>query len=233
MKKAITAVIFLLALGAGAYFFFFKGEEGEPPEPPELSLAHKMLVNPPEGNERILPHVVENKTYFKESLNYLVKGGYAPQVESHEESGAPVIDLTAQAKMAHSRGSVSFSKDDEKMKQSAAEFGNRPARKMEDWTGLVLKPESAIVSKGYNTAVSIPRIEAHPLRDDRIRVWSRIQNETEESLKVDVACFFQYEGMTEQARPVFTPIDVPSNSFRDINFVSETSGVESYTILVR
>ena len=58
---------------------------------------------------------------------------------------------------------------------------------------MVLVPNMKLMSKAYSSSVSLPRVEAHPLQNNRIRVWAR-QNESGGPLRLQVACVFRIEG---------------------------------------
>jgi hypothetical protein len=80
--------------------------------------------------------------------------------------------------------------------------------------------------------VRLTAIEAHPLKDGRVRVWTRVRNLASKPAKVGVACYFEMEDkMTSSAR--FYSLDVPVGGYRDVFFVSSIGTLSRYTVLVR
>jgi hypothetical protein len=101
-----------------------------------------------------------------------------------------------------------------------------------DWGGLILVPDSVQLSRAFSTTVSLARIEAHPLEDGRLRVWTRIVNETDESLRVRVSCSFS--GMRGQMSGVNQEqLTLPYGASIDTTFISPFNDVKGYTILVK
>ena len=101
------------------------------------------------------------------------------------------------------------------------------------WSGVVLVPTEAVVSRAYTSLVEIPRIEAHPQLDKRMRVWARVVNPTNEILRVGVTCSFRSSGELDPYSRGFEPMVLPPGRYRDVAFISPSANVESYTILVK
>jgi hypothetical protein len=102
-----------------------------------------------------------------------------------------------------------------------------------DWTGLVLVPISASLSKAYTTEVRLLKVEAHPLNDGRVRVWTRIHNVGNRTMPGQVACAFRMRGLPIPTSPYFYELQVPAHGFRDVFFISPDGELTAYTVLVR
>lgn len=102
-----------------------------------------------------------------------------------------------------------------------------------DWDGMVLVPNMKLMSKAYSSSVSLPRVEAHPLQNNRIRVWARIQNESGGPLRLQVACVFRIEGSLDHQQSGTQFLTLPKGTYQDVMFNSPSEGVLSYTVLVK
>lgn len=94
---------------------------------------------------------------------------------------------------------------------------------------MVLVPDMNSMSKAYNSSVSLPRVEAHPLQNDHIRVWARIQG----PLRIQVACSFRIEGSRDHEQSGSQFLNLAKGSYQDVMFNSPSAGVLSYTVLVK
>lgn len=154
-----------------------------------------------------LPHEVADTTSFPSALNSLQPGAAAPKVERSPSSySAPARGLTAD--------------------------GNSTALIERDWTGLVLVPISTSLSKAYTSDVQLIKVEAHPLNDGRVRVWTRVHNVGSSTLPAEIACEFRMKG-SQISSPYFYQFDVPADDYRDVFFVSPDGQLNAYTVLVR
>lgn len=102
-----------------------------------------------------------------------------------------------------------------------------------DWTGLVLVPINKSLSKAYTSAVRLLKVEAHPLKDGRIRVWIRMQNVGKKNLPSEIACTFTMRGDARPMSPNFYELEVPGREYRDVFFVSPAGELLNYTVLIR
>jgi hypothetical protein len=102
-----------------------------------------------------------------------------------------------------------------------------------DWSGVVLVPVIAQVSKAYTAGVRLMAIEAHPLKDGRVRVWTRVRNITAAPIVAEVACTFRMQNSNDVPMPRFYSLPVPAGEFRDVFFVSGAGELNNYTVLVR
>ena len=102
-----------------------------------------------------------------------------------------------------------------------------------DWSGVVLVPVIAQVSKAYTSGVRLTAIEAHPLKDGRVRVWTRVRNITGAPMAAEVACTYRMQGDFDMTSPRFYYLGVPAGEFRDVFFVSGAGVIDNYTVLVR
>ncbi len=207
MKKLliIFVVMVLFAGGFIAYIKFFAGNN--------LPKAAETLVEVTD-NPKVLPHVVVTNTYFEESMDYLVEDADPPLILSDESVGAsspmPVIKP-----------------------KNASESDLEIALPENDWDGLVLVPDMKLMSKAYSSSVSLPRVEAHPLQNGHIRVWARIQNETQEPLRLQVSCSFRIEGSLDQQQSGSQFLTLAKGTYQDVMFNSPSDGVMSYTVFVK
>lgn len=157
----------------------------------------------------VLPHDLTDTTGFPKAIDSLVVGAAAPKIESGSQNFLPPAKgLTAEG--------------------NAFELVER------DWTGLVLQPLNAALSKAHTITVRIVRIEAHPLSDGRVRVWLRVKNIGSRELAFGIACAFRMGGSLTEPSPRFYDLTVPSEGLSDVFFVSPAGqALQSYTVLVR
>ena len=154
-----------------------------------------------------LQHEVSDTTAFPSALKSLQPGATAPKVENIDTSSQPPPHgLTAD--------------------------GNSTALVEQDWTGLVLVPLTKSLSKAATSDVRLTKVEAHPLKDGRVRVWTRVQNVGNQVLPAEIACEFRVRGVSLSS-PYFYSFDVPPSGYRDVFFVSPEGELNSYTVLVR
>jgi hypothetical protein len=155
-----------------------------------------------------LAHDIVDTTGFPEAIASLAPGAQAPKVEQVDTRGQPPPrGLTAD--------------------------GDSISLVERDWTGLVLVPINKSLSKAYTTAVRLLKVEAHPLKDGRIRVWIRMQNVGHKQLPSEIACTFNMRGDTQPMSPNFYELEVPSREYRDVFFVSPVGELTAYTVLIR
>jgi hypothetical protein len=102
-----------------------------------------------------------------------------------------------------------------------------------DWTGLVLVPINTSLAKAYVSEVRLLKVEAHPLKDGRVRVWTRVRNIGRSTLPAEVACSFRMSSETTPPTPLFYSLQVPAGAYRDVFFVSPDGELATYTVLVR
>jgi hypothetical protein len=191
------------------------------PDAPESSQVHSTVEAPKLSAEatalverltstvgtETLPHEVASTTGFPSALSSLQPGAVAPQVEAIDMTGQPPVKgLTAD--------------------------GNTTALFEKDWTGLVLVPINTSLSKAYTSDLHLMKVEAHPLNDGRVRIWTRVKNIGSEALRGEIACEFRMTGSHANS-PYFYRFDVPPHGFRDVFFVSPDGTLNSYTVLVR
>jgi hypothetical protein len=153
-------------------------------------------------------HELTDTTGFPEALRSLETGARAPKIESVDTANQPPPEgLTAD--------------------------GSSTQLIVRDWTGLVLVPISTSLSKAYTSEVRLLKIEAHPLNDGRVRVWTRIHNVGNRTMPGQVACRFTMKNQPTATSPYFYELQVPPFGFRDVFFISPDGDLMSYTVLVR
>jgi len=160
------------------------------------------------GSSDALQHELSQSTDFPEAISSLQAGALAPKVDFVDDTKQPPIKgLTAD--------------------------GNSTNLVERDWTGLVLVPISTSLSKAYTSEVRLLKVEAHPLSDGRVRIWTRVQNVGRQTLPAQIACSFHMRGTGTPSSPYFYQLDVPGKTYRDVFFVSPEGELTAYTVLVR
>ena len=155
-----------------------------------------------------LPHELADNSSFPEAEATLQPGAKAPKFEFIDARAMPPIQgLTAD--------------------------GNSTALVVRDWTGLVLVPINTSLSKAYTSAVRLLKVEAHPLKDGRVRIWIRVQNIGRDDLSSEIACSFRMKSDNSTPSANFYELEVPARGFRDVFFVSPEGQLNTYTVLVR
>jgi len=171
--------------------------------PEALALVERLTMAPDAQR-----HELTDTTGFPEALRSLETGAQAPKVESIDTSNQPPPEgLTAD--------------------------GSSTQLIVRDWTGLVLVPISTSLSKAYTSEVRLLKIEAHPLNDGRVRVWTRIHNIGNRTMPGQVACRFTMRNQPIATSPYFYELQLPPHGFRDVFFISPDGDLTSYTVLVR
>ena len=180
----------------------------EPEEPikvaPEALALVERLTQAPDTQR----HELIETTGFPEAIRSLEVGARAPKIESVDLANQPPPEgLTAD--------------------------GSSTQLIVRDWTGLVLVPISTSLSKAYTSEVRLLKIEAHPLNDGRVRVWTRIHNIGNRTLPGQVACRFNMRNQPTATSPYFYELQVHPHGFRDVFFISPDGDLVTYTVLVR
>jgi hypothetical protein len=248
------AIIILVLLVAGIWWFFFA------PRAPKIPEEAKVLVTPSEDN-KATPHKIEKETVFPESIDYLTPRTIAPKVVIDPDMGERTVaephrapkDATTEVRDL-GRGTITTSQAPAKTSEPAAPktvpasqattapaepLAARPAptpvqiRPPRTWSGVVLVPEIARVSKLYSTKISLSRVEAHPQKNGYIHVWVRLNNLLSEPIIVEKDCRFRASGSHSHRRLGFQPVEIPANGFADVMFESSEPSIEEYTIMVR
>ena len=177
-----------------------------PPLAPEVAATIQHLTQAADSG--VSTHELADTTGFPEAMASLAPGALAPKVEFIDSrSQPPPKGLTAD--------------------------GNSTSLVEHDWTGLVLVPISTALSTAYTTSVRLLKVEAHPLRDGRVRIWIRVQNVGRNQLVSEIACSFRMQGETKPVSPYFYELEVPKGAYRDVFFVSPEGKLNNYTVLVR
>ena len=173
---------------------------------PEVQEVVTQLTEPEAGG---LQHEKVEATGFPQAMASLQVGAAAPAVDNpiNYNSQPPTRGLTADG--------------------AAAELVER------DWTGIVLVPVNTEFSKLYTSLVKFTSIEAHPLTDGRVRIWTRVRNVTQVPVQVGVACTFKMQGRDEATMVRFYSVSIPVGDYRDVFFVSPVGRLVSYTALVK
>lgn len=234
----VVFVIVLIGLGAVFAFDYFLGKE-------DLPLSVTVLVDPDSEAKGVLPHAIDSATEFEDSIDYLEPGFEAPEIrDTGVETTGEVVGVEAAPLPEPDAPKVSTI-EPAKPKNVVVEDAAKPADVMvkpssvkdleiteKDWQGMVLVPDEAQMSKAYSSDVSLVRIEAHPLNNNRLRVWARVRNETPRLLKARVACNFNSTS-EESEKTDFVYVEIPRSQAVDVYFVSPVPMVKAYTILVK
>jgi hypothetical protein len=177
-----------------------------PPPTPASTIERLTAKLDPE----VQPHRLEPNTAFPEAIPTLEQGAKAPIVDAAPPDSEP--PPTWGITIDPDTGSAV----------------------MRDWTGLVLVPIVTLPSRAHSIAVSFTHIEAHPLKDGRIRVWTRIQNESDDDQTIAVGCSFKTAEVPEPGDTIFYPLLVQRSAYRDVFFISPASkNISAYTLLAR
>jgi len=155
-----------------------------------------------------LRHELADSTGFPQAMSSLETGARAPKIEAVDmENQPPPAGLTAD--------------------------GTNTQLIERDWTGLVLVPISTALAKAYTSEVRLLKVEAHPLNDGRVRIWTRIHNIGDRTLPGQIACSFRMKNQALPTSPYFYQLQVPPHAHRDVFFISPDGDLTSYTVLVR
>lgn len=184
-------------------------------EPEELSPAANRLVAPAVEAKDTLPHKVDSATEFPAAMDSLAKGSHKPKLRSTSEATNVV---RVEAVPAIQKG------------PAPAAAPSKPIE--QDWDGTVLIPEGTQMSQAFTTDVKLTRIEAHPLTNNALRVWVRVQNITAAPLETRVACNFK-SSSSEDKKTAFIPVTIAPEEAVDVYFMSPMPNVTNYTVLVR
>lgn len=222
--------------------------EAAPPKPPTKAAApapQKPTVPPVAMSAPVLPAMAAPKMLAPPSRPAL-----SPQVEevvvhltNTDQTDTLAHDLVDTTGFPEAMASLALDAQAPKIEQVDTR-GQPPARGLtadgdsvnlveRDWTGLVLVPINKSLSKAYTTAVRLLKVEAHPLKDGRIRVWIRMQNVGHKPLPSEIACTFTMRGDTQPMSPNFYELEVPAREYRDVFFVSPPGYLVTYTVLIR
>jgi len=256
-KRWLSLLTLIAAAGAcGGWFYWIKER------PPEINETAERLLVSEEVAEATgaLPHVLDDKTEFGESITYLKEGIREPEIREAEmpllgsEVAAESDQLEAeQPEPSMSEEAISEVENAEIVVEvpvvevSAPVVETAPAEEvvivtpsvvemdlvtLRDWGGVVLVPDNVRLSRAFSSAVRLVRIEAHPIDGDRLRVWVRIQNITDKDLKIRVGCSFRSIN-EKSAGAGFEVVEIPSGYALDTHFVSSEDMVKAYTLLVK
>ena len=174
------------------------------PITPEAQTVIDKFTQP--GSNAMAHTVVEN-TGFPQALASLQAGAKAPASTGEVNGRIPSRGLTAD--------------------------GSTVDLVEKDWTGLVLVPVDKQFAKLYFSGIQIVAVEAHPLTDGRIRVWTRLRNRIQGEVPAQVACSFYLRGAPEPSGARFYSLAIPSGETRDVFFVSPAGDLNKYTVSVR
>lgn len=181
-----------------------------PTTPPPLPKAvETVIVHLTDATQTdTLAHDIVDTTGFPEAMASLAPDALPPKIEQVDSRGQPPPrGLTAD--------------------------GDSVGLVERDWTGLVLVPINKSLSKAYTSAVRLLKVEAHPLKDGRIRVWIRMQNVGTKKLPSEIACTFTMRDDVRPMSPNFYELEVPGREYRDVFFVSPVGELLNYTVLIR
>ncbi len=256
-KGWVLPFILVVVMGAIGLWLFLGREQL-----PELNeTAERLLVSEEEAEATgALPHVVDDKTEFSDSITYLKEGIRAPEVREvarpslssgavvHEELPtvmkqeptlsvessvvAEQAEIVVEVPVAELAAPVLETAEVEEVVVVAPTVIEMGLLAQRDWGGVVLVPDNVRLSRAFSSAVRLDRIEAHPIDGDRLRVWVRIQNITDRDLDIKVGCDFRSTS-DRSAGSDFQVVSIPGGYARDIHFVSAGDFVKAYTLLVK
>jgi hypothetical protein len=208
--QPVPPFLWLLLLAVGGFVWWYFS-----PKEPVMPEEAKVLIAQPDINNKAIPHKQEKVTVFPASVDYLTPRTRAPKVRVEENIGKGEV---APPHRIHLKG---------------VDDAPPPGFETKNWSGIVLVPEVARVSKAYTSAVHLSRVEAHPLKDGKLNVWVRMHNRTLQPVLVEKDCLFRVSGERIHNRLGFESIRIPEQGYVDVMFVSPLKTIEEYTILVR
>lgn len=228
----LFALLLLLVVGGGLVIYLNRQQtESSLPD-----AATRLLVVEGEVPEGVLPHVMDDSTEFKESFVHLKQGFEAPEyrepevvAEVYAMETIPPVSVGAVIPREELEIPVTF---------NHARAGSMPSDAiievdgMRDWEGIVLVPDNVRLARAYTSDVRLNRVEAHPIDNGRLRVWSRIENLTDREIAVETACEFRFADRFAGPSS-FQPERIPARGAIDVVFVSPREGVNSYTLMVK
>ena len=185
----------------------------------DLPPAASKLVEP-SGKDAasVLPHTIDSATEFEGALDSLAEGVEEPELRITESTNMTIVRVEKRTEP-----------DDTSFEATDVEEVT-PIE--QDWFGIVLLPDRTKMSKAHTTKVELERIEAHPLIDERLRVWVRVGNQTGTVLHAQIACNFSDSDRSSE-KTDFVPVLIPPEETLEAYFMSPMANVTSYTILVR
>lgn len=232
------AILLCVAAGAVAYFVYSRNRDFKEEDAIRLLVVEVDVEDT--ASDEVLPHVIDQATEFKQSLDYLKEDATAPEYRE-TPSASKVVPTTPEA-MATGRASKEVStpgitKDATSEKTNVIEL---PAdsdvllrfNRNRDWGGVVLVPDYLKLARAHSTKIRFSRIEAHPIDEGHIRVWSRIENVTDETMEFQTACEFRFQDRRESLS-TFRTITIPGGQAVDVTFESNDAGVKAYTLMVK
>jgi hypothetical protein len=215
-------VLMILVLTGGLVWYFF-GRRA-----PQLPEQAKILVEPPPDSNAI-PHTTEKETVFETSVDYLSPRTMAPKIVIEEGIGERTVAPPHLPKKEARRAPV--------VDPATGAIEPVPEPDIPEvvkiWSGVVLGPEVARVSKAYTSAVALSRVEAHPLKNGRLHVWVRMRNKMAYPVEVEKDCRFRAYHERVHNRLGFESVSIPARGYADVMFLSPDASIEEYTILVR
>src|SRR5258708_16407446 len=193
-----------------------------PPPTPETVVERLTQAKDPD----ILPHKIDDKTEFPESLASLAPEAKPPTV----------VPPPSEIVVKEVKGKDAPPEHVRPPSKGLTSDGSTSELLMKDWTGIVLVPvDITKVAKAHTVRVTLNRIETHPLATGQVRVWTRIKNiDPEADLSAEVACSFRTVEKSDEDQAKFYKLIIPRRDFSDVFFVSPAGmNLNEYTILIR
>lgn len=195
----------------------------------ELPEAAQTLVNPsPEIAAEVLPHTVDSATEFQAALETVADDAKKPAVRETELQPVAVVGAERRA-----TGLTSAARTDAQLEPAERVVLVPPAaNEIRSWGAIILVPDISKMSRAFTSDVRLERIEAHPLSDNRLRVWVRVRNLSEAPREIGVALDFRTRTRVSESTE-FVKIRLDGGDVVDAHFLSPEPGVLAYTILAK
>lgn len=248
-KLSIASIVLFLLLFcvAGVLgFLIFKERD------PVVTEAATILL----AVDNEVEHTVDEATEFKESLNLLQPGIKEPAFREPKVAEEPSAVVKIQPELVQVRErhpetaelvEVASLEEVEEVadvkslddlrtvvhgKLGSNVYEVNDQRFDRDWGGLVLVPNKIRLAKAHTTGVQLVRVEAHPIKNERLRVWTRVENITTDDIELKIGCEFRSVG-ADVDRPIYEPVILAAGGVVDAFFDSPKDRVQSYTVLVK
>ncbi|MCC5838706.1 MAG: hypothetical protein JJT96_01170 [Opitutales bacterium] len=219
-----------LAAGLVLAILHLIGGCGKQATEPDLPEAAQTLVNPPpEIAAEVLPHTVDSATEFEAALETVAEDAKKPTFRETELRSVAVVTAERRA-----TGLTPTPKNTEVE-------GARPqtvvlvppaSNEVRSWGSIILVPDVNKMSRAFTSDVRLERIEAHPLSDNRLRVWVRVRNLSNSPREIGVALDFRTRDRSSDPTD-FVNIRLDGGDVVDAHFLSPEPGVLAYTILAK
>lgn len=221
-RYLVIGVFLTALLGVGGC-----GKQEPDPDLPEA--AQTLVSPPPEIAAEVLPHTLDSATEFEAALETVAKDAKKPTVRETELR--PVAVVGAERRATGLTPSPRTVEVDTQRSQSVV-LVPPASNEIRSWGSIILVPDVNKMSRAFTSDVRLERIEAHPLSDNRLRVWVRVRNLASTPREIGVALDFRTRDRASESTD-FVNIRLDPGDVVDAHFLSPEPGVLAYTILAK